>query len=71
MPCEICNDTGMTGYHKPMRGADGTLRMVFVPQLCRCTAGVHAARKYEQNLKEGRAGMSGIGDQQVTTREGK
>ena len=58
--CPICNDTGVTGYHKPMRAIDGTTRMIFTPQICQCEAGTHAAERYEQNLKEGRAGMNGI-----------
>ena len=34
--CKICNDTGMTGYNKPMSGLDGRTYMVFVPQYCVC-----------------------------------
>lgn len=52
--CAICNDTGWTGWEKPMSDGRGGVRMVFVPQLCRCGAADIAAEKYEQNLKAGR-----------------
>ncbi len=60
MTCPACNDTGLTGYERPMRGADGLLHMVFIPQICMCDAGDKHASKYEQNLSEGKAGMDGI-----------
>jgi hypothetical protein len=38
--CEICKDTGMTGWEKPMSGINGEIHMVFVPQTCLCEAGL-------------------------------
>ena len=32
--CKVCNDTGWTGWEKPMSGVDGKIHMVFVPQRC-------------------------------------
>lgn len=32
--CEVCKGTGMTGWEKPMRGLDGEIHMVFIPQVC-------------------------------------
>lgn len=55
--CDICNDKGMTGWHKPMRGIDGMIRMIFLPQICQCEAGIAAAKRYEQNLRDGKAGL--------------
>lgn len=54
MACDTCNDTGWTGWHKPIHG-----RMVFIPQLCTCVAAEAAASRYEQNLKAGKAGRHG------------
>lgn len=38
--CIRCKGTGMTGWHKPMGPRpDGSINMVFVPQVCACNAG--------------------------------
>jgi hypothetical protein len=39
MPCPTCNDTGWTGWEKPMSDGRRGIRMVFVPQVCVCKAG--------------------------------
>lgn len=38
--CQVCKDTGMTGWEKPMTGPDGKIHMIFVPQTCLCEAGL-------------------------------
>jgi hypothetical protein len=43
-----------------MSDAEGKTRMVFCPQICLCDAGDKHTAKYEQNLKLGKGGMSGI-----------
>lgn len=61
MRCTICNDTGIFMFRKPTNAGLGVIRWVDVPQVCMsCEAGDAAARKYEQNLKDGKAGMSGL-----------
>lgn len=37
--CFMCNDTGLTGWEKPMTGKDGRIVMVWVPQVCSCRIG--------------------------------
>lgn len=43
--CPVCDDTGMTGWGKPMNGGRS---IVFVPQLCNCPAGRRRLREHEQ-----------------------
>lgn len=63
MRCILCDDTGMFMFRRPMTVGLGAIRWVDVPQICmRCEAGDAAAKKYEQNLSDGKAGMAGLAD---------
>lgn len=54
-------------FRRPMAAHAGTIRWIDVPQIClHCKAGAAAARKYEHNLKNGKAGMTGIADSSST-----
>jgi hypothetical protein len=32
--CDVCKDTGWTGWEKPMSDIEGKIHLVFVPQRC-------------------------------------
>lgn len=59
MKCNRCDDTGIIVTRRMVRGMSGE-RMMREPSPCACEAGDRAMVKYEQNLKEGRAGMHGL-----------
>lgn len=46
--CDVCKDTGMTGWERPMHGSDGNLHLVFVPQICTCLAGQQLFARHQQ-----------------------
>jgi len=68
MTCESCKGSGIGVTIRAVRGV-GKERMIREPYLCSCAAGDAASIKYEQNLKEGRAGMYGLYPQQTPGRD--
>lgn len=64
MTCDRCKDYGIIVTHRLVRGMSGE-RMMREPSPCSCEHGARAMLKYEQNLKEGRAGMHGLYPQQT------
>ncbi len=53
--CPACQDTGWTGWYKPMGAGNGQIDLVFVPQIClACDAGRQMLQfQFQQPIQQG------------------